>query len=335
MAKKAENKKKYYVVFKYDFHKLRNLSKVEENLFPESLEILTPEYYQKCQEGFERVMDSLLKSKKMTLVETNKVGEQIIHDNRILGFREGVAVLDVCADKKEFYWSEFKENEIHNQPFCKVIVDNRPQKGYLFVEVSKEFGNKKGQDKVVGLLRDNINRVANQYGWDMVISAKLPAGDLYDAVEERLRQGCAIKSVEFLFPRGQTLSDAPADFSQQLLANHRFMESLNAQKHLSRYYANKGEQLRFDKTQRDLDLMVQLCTKEDYGVKVCYWKGPCTDSRGMKRMKVQIDDSEVEALVRGETCFLDTEGKTAFFLINSLDKIQNDIKGCSDEVIED
>lgn len=76
-------------------------------------------------------MDSLLKSKKMTLVESRKNEEDVIHDNRILGFREGVAVLDVCADKKEFYWSNFKENEIHNQPFCKVIIDNRPNRGFL------------------------------------------------------------------------------------------------------------------------------------------------------------------------------------------------------------
>ena len=132
----------------------------------------SPEKYQECQTGFEKVMDSLLKSKKMTLVESRKNEEDVIHDNRILGFREGVAVLDVCADKKEFYWSNFKENEIHNQPFCKVIIDNRPNRGFLFVEESRIFGGKRGQDKVVALLRDNINRVANQYGWNMVISAK-------------------------------------------------------------------------------------------------------------------------------------------------------------------
>ena len=44
---------------------------------------------------------------------------------------------------------------------------------FLFVEESRIFGGKRGQDKVVALLRDNINRVANQYGWNMVISAKL------------------------------------------------------------------------------------------------------------------------------------------------------------------
>ncbi|RHK11814.1 hypothetical protein DW079_03675 [Segatella copri] len=147
----------------------------------------SPEKYQECQTGFEKVMDSLLKSKKMTLVESRKNEEDVIHDNRILGFREGVAVLDVCADKKEFYWSNFKENEIHNQPFCKVIIDNRPNRGFLFVEESRIFGGKRGQDKVVALLRDNINRVANQYGWNMVISAKLPPGDFFDAVAERIK----------------------------------------------------------------------------------------------------------------------------------------------------
>ena len=159
-----------FVVFKYDFCKTRNLSKVEGTLPLEFSGIPSAAHYLECQNGFERVMDSLLESKKMTLVESKKNDNDIIHDNRILGFREGVAVLDVCADKKEFYWSNFTENEIHNQPFCKVIIDNRPNKGFLFVEESTIFGGKKGQDKVVALLRDNINRVANQYGWNMVIS---------------------------------------------------------------------------------------------------------------------------------------------------------------------
>lgn len=167
---KNSTEKTSFVVFKYDFCKSRNLSSIEGTLPLDFLEMSSPEKYQECQTGFEKVMDSLLKSKKMTLVESRKNEEDVIHDNRILGFREGVAVLDVCADKKEFYWSNFKENEIHNQPFCKVIIDNRPNRGFLFVEESRIFGGKRGQDKVVALLRDNINRVANQYGWNMVIS---------------------------------------------------------------------------------------------------------------------------------------------------------------------
>lgn len=132
-----------FVVFKYDFCKTRNLSKVEGTLPLEFSGIPSSEHYLECQNGFERVMDSLLESKKMTLVESKKNADAIIHDNRILGFREGVAVLDVCADKKEFYWSNFTENEIHNQPFCKVIIDNRPNKGFLFVEESTIFGGQK------------------------------------------------------------------------------------------------------------------------------------------------------------------------------------------------
>lgn len=128
---KNSTEKTSFVVFKYDFCKSRNLSSIEGTLPLDFLEMSSPEKYQECQTGFEKVMDSLLKSKKMTLVESRKNEEDVIHDNRILGFREGVAVLDVCADKKEFYWSNFKENEIHNQPFCKVIIDNRPNKGFL------------------------------------------------------------------------------------------------------------------------------------------------------------------------------------------------------------
>lgn len=330
---KNSTEKTSYVVFKFDFCKSRNLSSIEGTLPLEFPEMPSPEKYQECQTGFEKVMDSLLESKKMTLVESKKNDDAIIHDNRILGFREGVAVLDVCADKKEFYWSNFTENEIHNQPFCKVIIDNRPNKGFLFVEESTIFGGKKGQDKVVALLRDNINRVANQYGWNMVISAKLPPGDFFDAVAERIKAGYKPKAVVFSFPRHQTLNDAPYSFVKQFQMQHSFMECINARKFHARYETDHGEQLHLDKANRDIAMLVNLCSKEDYGIKVYYWKGPCTSSGSLKRTKVKISDAEISALVIGEAVCCDCHGNSQFALINSLDIILDDLKGYGDEVI--
>ena len=77
-----------FVVFKYDFCKTRNLSNVEETLPLEFSGIPSSEHYLECQNGFERVMDSLLESKKMTLVESKKNDVAIIHDNRILGLNQ-------------------------------------------------------------------------------------------------------------------------------------------------------------------------------------------------------------------------------------------------------
>ena len=45
----------------------------------------------------------------------------------------------------------------------------------------------------------------------------------------------------------------------------------------------KGKQLHLDKANRDIAMLVNLCSKEDYGIKVYYWKGPCTSSRSLKR----------------------------------------------------
>lgn len=69
---KNSTEKTSYVVFKFDFCKSRNLSSIEGTLPLEFPEMPSPEKYQECQTGFEKVMDSLLKSKKMTLVESRK-----------------------------------------------------------------------------------------------------------------------------------------------------------------------------------------------------------------------------------------------------------------------
>ena len=62
---KNSTEKTSFVVFKYDFCKSRNLSSIEGTLPLDFLEMSSPEKYQECQTGFEKVMDSLLKSKKI------------------------------------------------------------------------------------------------------------------------------------------------------------------------------------------------------------------------------------------------------------------------------
>ena len=201
------------------------------------------------------------------------------------------------------------------------------------MEESRIFGGKRGQDKVVALLRDNINRVANQYGWNMVISAKLPPGDFFDAVAERIKSGCRPRAVLFSFPRHQSLSDAPYSFVMQLQMQQSLMECLNASMYEVKFGTDKGKQLHLDKANRDIALMVNLCSKEDYGIKVYYWKGPCTSSRSLKRTKVKISDVEIVALVNGDAVCCDCHGNSQFALINSLDVILDDLNGYDDEVI--
>ena len=100
-----------------------------------------------------------------------------------------------------------------------------------------------------------------------------------------------------------------------------------------KFGTDKGKQLHLDKANRDIALMVNLCSKEDYGIKVYYWKGPCTSSRSLKRTKVKISDVEIVALVNGDAVCCDCHGNSQFALINSLDVILDDLKGYDDEVI--
>ena len=88
-----------------------------------------------------------------------------------------------------------------------------------------------------------------------------------------------------------------------------------------------------DKANRDVAMLVNLCSKEDYGIKVYYWKGPCTSSRSLKRTKVKISDAEISALVIGDAVCCDCHGNSQFALINSLDVILDDLNGYDDEVI--
>ena len=191
------------------------------------LEMSSPEKYQECQTGFEKVMDSLLKSKKMTLVESRKNGEDVIHDNRILGFRMKVAVLDVCADKKNFIGVTLRRMKFTTSLSVKVIIDNRPT-GFPFVEESRIFGGKKGTGQRWWLFCVIISTGGESIWLEcVVISAKLPPGDFFDAVAERIKAGCRPGAVVFSF-LAISLSAMPYSFVMQLQMQRSFMECLNA-----------------------------------------------------------------------------------------------------------
>lgn len=97
---KNSTEKTSFVVFKYDFCKSRNLSSIEGTLPLDFLEMSSPEKYQECQTGFEKVMDSLLKSKKMTLVESRKNEEDVIHATEYWDFAK-VWLCWMCAQTKK------------------------------------------------------------------------------------------------------------------------------------------------------------------------------------------------------------------------------------------
>lgn len=333
MAKNTkENEKTTFMVFKYEFSKIRNLVG-QEGILPFEFDVPMPSFLE-MQNDFAKILPSMLSSAKMNIVETKKNQEEVIHDNRILGFREDVAVLDICADKRKIYWSGFVEKEVRDEPFCKVIIDNRPNKGYIFIETSSIFGSRKGEDKVVRLLRDSINQVANQYGWTMNVYAKLPSADLFDEVAKRISQGDIPRSMTYSFPKHQTHSDAPKGLMEAFSFQYSLMECTNSAKFTGKLEADRGKSFVFDKRHKMLALLVNFCSKEDYGVTISYWKGKSTSTESLKRTRVPIPNGEVDAFVLGVRSCFDSQGNSGFPLINTLDMLLNQMNDNSYEAVE-
>ena len=69
------------------------------------------------------------------------------------------------------------------------------------------LGGKRGEEKVVGVVGDNMKRVGNEYGWNMVICGKLRGGDLFDGVGERMKGGWRGKGVVFCFGGDECVRD--------------------------------------------------------------------------------------------------------------------------------
>ena len=105
---KNSTEKTSYVVFKFDFCKSRNLSSIEGTLPLEFPEMPSPEKYQECQTGFEKVMDSLLERKDGKPVATYDVFMQLNIPSSAVGSK-----MYFCEDLTEKYRKKFPNEDIH------------------------------------------------------------------------------------------------------------------------------------------------------------------------------------------------------------------------------
>lgn len=281
---------------------------------------------------FEEVLDRLFTTKSMTITEVkNKKLE--IHDNRICKRPCGIAIMDVCNRKNKFVWQEYRKVGVKDEPYCKIIIDNRPDFGYFYVEESSIFG-KDGADKLVKLLTRNLNDKLEEYGWEMEMFAKLPENTLWDVVEERKSKGEYVKSVKFELPNPNRMAcnDLHLSLSERIKQVVYLSECFNAYKTIFHPQALKGEVIPFDRKSQDMAHLVSLCSVAGYGVTVYFNKGRRYSQADSAHVRVEISENEISNFLCGYLSFSD-KGESVFSIENVLDELDLKIKNCQNGCI--
>ena len=255
-----------YAIYKYDFHAAAGAEDVGEKYVGNA---------QKCFASLfdQNTIDNLVKIK-------NK-DEAIRLPNDVLGKEDDVFVwrvnnsqikkLVTRSGKDGNGIDTYEEQERESNPYCNVLIDNRPGICLMAIEKSTAWAGK--PDVLRNLLLDNFNRIlADRFGLEMRIEARMNPKDIWDFVHERIERGDYIRKVSFAFqnPKKINRTDDMQVKSERLQAMLKATEIADALKAYFTMEFDKEHPGRFSQQNEDMAEMVQLCGANGYDINITF-----------------------------------------------------------------
>ena len=152
--------KSLYAIYKYDFHKAihSSIQSVAEG-------IDGAKYVKIAQQCFASLFDQNTIEK---LAKQNKKGEvTAMLPNDVLAKSKDMIIWRVNNSQIKDWWKrngkdsngidKYEKEEIESNPYCYVLIDNRPGVGIMAIEKSTAWGSK--PDLLRDVILDNFNRL--------------------------------------------------------------------------------------------------------------------------------------------------------------------------------
>lgn len=288
--------------------------------------------FQETEVGTERAQDylgSLFEAPQLNLFATSKkTGEPTAYPNSILKIRQGVVLMRVCNVKHVTLVQAYKERREESNPFCHVIIDNRPGIGQIAIEHTKAFDNR--TDKVSAILQESLHALLADVGLNIEIHAKMRTRDFWETVEEQVyRKGDRVRRVVFDFadPDQATPIDAPPSAIEALRFLHAVSADMGAARSQYKLDATREGTLRLDRTREDLAQMVTLCCNNGYQISVHFHHMGVYRYGKQSRAVYELDEEVLEGFVGGQQTLTDTpQQEPGFALLDWLDNVREQTK---------
>lgn len=262
--------KSLYAIYKYDFHKA-----TEPTILAEADGIEGSKNVEMAQTCFASLFD---KSSIDKLAKINKKGEATLLPNDVLAVSGNIYIWRVNNSQMKDLWKKtgkdnkgfdrWEKTEDESNPFCYVLIDNRPGRCLIAIEKSASWGSK--PDLVRDMLLENFNRMlADQYDLEMRIEARMNPMDIWDFVHDRLNEhGDYIRKISFAFqnPKRINKTSGKEVKSRRLKGMLRTVEIMDALKGFFTMEFDKNTHNKFSKENKDMAEMVQLCAENGYDI---------------------------------------------------------------------
>lgn len=216
------------------------------------------------------------KGTQLNIYKTKDNGDNILHPNEVLNIHDDIILMRICNEKKVSVVQDYKERKEPSYPWCYLIIDNRPGKGYIIIEKSSSFYGE--TNHVRDLLTSTFTRLMYRpdQGLDIEIeiNAKLVERDFWQFVNERInthRDHVSKFTFEFPNPDKNQMIDAP-EATINLLKALTLTGIENGYKGHYSMVAEGNAGIRFHQTLNNIPTdfanMVGLCLRHGYELSV-------------------------------------------------------------------
>lgn len=301
--------KPLYAIYKFDFHQAPVRS-----LFALPQGVDGSKYVKIAQECF----DSLFDESSVNIIKPNDKDESVRLPNDILAKSGRIYYWRVNNSQLKDYWKRsgkdssgidnYEKREIESNPFCNVLVDNRPGCCLMAIEKSAAWGN---PDKLRDVLLYNFNAMlADRFNLEMRIEARMNPTDIWDFIHERVYDhGDYIREFSFIFqnPMKINKTNAMEIKSSRLKAMVKTAEISDALKGFFKMEFDQTTGHKISPENRDMAEMVRLCGENGYDI--------CVKFKDFKTYRINdyvkaffpLEESDLQAFRHGS---LTLEGKT-------------------------
>lgn len=266
--------KSLYAIYKFDFHKA-----FERTIQAEADGVDGAKYLKQAQTCFASLFDQ---NSIDHLAKVNKKGEATRLPNDVMARMGDIFVWRVNNSQMKEWWrrsgkdskgiDRYERDEIESNPYCYVLVDNRPGICLMAIEKSTAWGGK--PDNVRDMLLENLNpMLADKFDLEMRIEARMNPKDIWEFVHERLfEHEDYIRKVQFVFqnPKKINKSNAMDVKSARLKAMLRTVEISDALKGFFTMEFDKNTNDKISEKNRDLAEMVRLCGENGYDIVITF-----------------------------------------------------------------
>lgn len=264
--------KALYAIYKYDFHKAseRSIQAAADRIDGEK----NIKIAQCC-------FDSLFDQNSIdNLAKVNKKGNVTRLPNDVMAKVGEIYVWRVNNSQMKEWWAKhgkdnkgidkYEMQEIESNPYCNVLIDNRP--GHCLMAIEKSSAWNSNPDKLRDMLLENFNRIlGDKFDLEMRIEARMNPTDIWDFMRERIYEHeDYIKNITFAFlnPKKVNKTDAMEIKSSRLKAIVKTVQISKALKGLFTMEFDQSSKDEISQKNKDLAEMVRLCAENGYDISI-------------------------------------------------------------------